>query len=226
MVTQLKSGAREASASAAGPAGRPGGDIKFSGFALVLEKPKRIRFQDHMIPYHGQDEVQSLPWGVYGSTSMTTATYLANEAARKSGKRVMVVSAHVSLPNFSASTQKLPCSIQEADGFLHMSRLGAALRDELHGQFLLYLKSFCSQNKLLKMADLEWAQLLCEEPAHLRAFMLQYLPSIRVMVHPVRQQLSQGNSRMQVLHVGSFKLDKSVWAEVANSPDIEVDLSA
>jgi hypothetical protein len=211
-------------ASRAPVQGRVGGDVKFCSFALVREAPEKIIFQEHLIPYKGMDDDFSLPWGVYGSTSLVSATYVATSAARVAGKRSLVLNAHINLPNFAVATQRLPNSIDQADGFLHMGRLGKSLREEIHADFLLFLKRTKREAVVKEMAALDWAQLLIQEPKQLRAFMLEKLPTVRVMVHPVLQTMYE-HPRMKVLQIGSFRLDKDVWAEVAHNDSIEVSFA-
>lgn len=209
---------------AASTVGRVSGDVRFAAFALLKEKPEQLRFQDHMLPYEGQDDMMDLPCGVYGTTSITAASLAATQEARAKGLLLMTLNAHVYLENFSQITQVLPNSLKEAGAFLHMGRLGAKLRHELHEQFLLFLRPEHSDTKMKALAKLDWGSLLTQQPAALRRFMREQLKGTRVMVHPVIQSWGrQPGRRPTVVQVGSFRLTEPMpRAEVAYNSTIQV----
>lgn len=223
-VTQATQATQDAAASAVTSVGRISGDVRFAAYALVKERPERLRFQDHMLPYEGQDDMLDLPWGVYGTTSIQGASLAATLEARAKGLLMMTLAAHVQLENFSQITQVLPNSLKEAGAFLHMGRLGVELRRELHEQFLLYLRPNHSDAQMKALAKLEWGGLLTQQPAALRRFMREKLKHTRVMVHPVIQSWGrQPGRRPTVVQVGSFRLTKPMpTARMAHNSTIEV----
>lgn len=197
------------------------GWVPFSTFAFVDRPPPRIAYLDHLVPYRDADDNLDIPWGVYGTTSFNACSFFASHYAANQKRLLIVLTLWYYIEGFAAATSKLPHSLEQTNGFLHMGRLGADLRDELREEMLSMLRKQRSPEQLSRSKSLPWGMLLMREPVLVRQFLANH-KEIQVIVHPVQQTYDPHAE--ESIQIGSFKLKRDLIkvVEARFFPDIVV----
>lgn len=199
------------------------GWVPVSTFAMVKEMPTAMQYQEHLIPFEGADGDTNLPWGVYGSASTNSGMFLAEAAARKAKKPLVLVGTlWYFIEDFSAAGE-LRKSMEDGNGFLHLGRISASLRDEIRAELMQILEEQQTVTAARKkqLEEMSWEDFLVKVPGVVREF-IRRGDDLMFVVHPVRQ-LYDKDTR-PVLWVASFKMDpeRVMAAEVRHMPQIEL----
>lgn len=197
------------------------GWIPISTFAYVSAMPKRVKFHEHLVPYEGADRNgKTLPWGVYGTSSVNSMMFAAEASASRAKKVMLVLTAWYDIPGLSDSSA-LPRTLEESRGFLHLGRVGANLRVEIRDELLDMLKRTRTAAEIANYREMAWDDFVASEPAVVRKWAASK-SEVLCVVHPVRQLIDP--SRTPVVQIASFKpLPERIGnAEVRFMPDIEV----
>jgi hypothetical protein len=198
------------------------GWVPLSTFAFVDDIPKKMHWREHLLPFEGADDDLTLPWGVYGTTSLNVLSFFATHQAEKLHKRVVVLSLWYYFEGFGEGP-KLPKTFDETSGFLHMGRLSKQLRSQIYDELIAQIVEGKTAAQRTRLEQLTWPELLAKEPALVRRFLKGH-KVLNMIVHPVRQVWDKTHTEM--VQVGSFKLKRDLIkaAEARYFQDTKVDV--
>jgi hypothetical protein len=198
------------------------GWVPLSTFAFVDEIPKKLHWRDHLLPFEGADDDLTLPWGVYGTTSLNALSFFATHQADKLHKHLVVLTLWYYFEGFG-ETSKLPKSFEETCGFLHMGRLSKQLRGNIYDELLAKVVEGKTAAQRTRYEQLTWPDLLAKEPGLVRQYLKGH-KNLNMIVHPVRQVWDKSHTEM--VQVGSFKLKRDLVkaVEARYHKDTKVDV--
>ena len=199
------------------------GWVPLSTFAFVESVPPRMNYLEHLLPYSGSDEDLTIPWGVYGTTSSNACAYYAAHYARARKRISVQLTVWYYMDNMSQSISRLPKSLAECLGFMHMGRISNVLRDEVREDLLEIAAEERTPRQVKTLESLNWAPLLMKEPKLVREY-LRRQKDVLMIVHPVSQLLDPHQD--EAIQVGSFKLkrDRVKMIEARYFPAVTVEI--
>jgi len=202
---------------------RQKGWVPFTTFAFVEEVPDRINYLEHLLPYKGSDNDLTIPWGVSGTAGLNKVAYYATHYARARKRISVELTLWYYLEEVGRSVTKLPRSIEECNGFMHVSRIASGLRDEMREDLIAMASEHRSPEQIKELERLDGAHLLMQEPRLVREYLRTH-ESLLVLVHPVLQQIDPYQEGG--VQIASFKLkrDRIRAVEARYFPDVVVDL--
>ncbi len=199
------------------------GWVPISAFAFLESIPQKINYLDHLLPYAGSDDDLSIPWGVYGTTSLNACSYYAAHYAR-AHKRIFVrLTLWYYIEGIGRAKTKLPKSLEECNGMVNMGRIASDLRDEIRGDLLELAATQRAPDHVRSLEALEWAPLLMRDPKLVREY-LRRQKNVAAIIHPVSQLFDPHND--EAIQVASFKLrrDRIKMIEATNHSSITVTI--
>lgn len=203
---------------------RPKDWLPIVNFAMVDSIPRSINLREHLFSYVGCEDDPRFIWGVYGTTSINVAIYVAADAATAKRRRSLQITSWMRVDNFQSAQANLTDAGFEAASYLHLGRASSALRETIRVKWVAWVRANhgAAYGEHLDKLSLEY--LAAHFPGYVRVI-LDENPNLRALVHPVTPSYSEGSSDAH-FWVLTARYDKSqvMASEVRFVSDVEVNL--
>ena len=194
-----------------------------SSFAMVDSMPTSIVLKDHLLPFEGATADPKFLWGLYGTSSMNHALFLADSYASRHKKQMLTVQLWYHVDNFDRVKSKITAEIADEAGFIHLDRLQSTFRDELRELVLANLKRKFSGAQYVTLSNMSLDEIMIRHPECVKVIFNAH-EKVNVVVHPVRQLYDENDKKpVFVATVLNIK-ERLVAAEVRYLEAIKVVL--
>lgn len=155
--------------------------IQVHNYAFVSERPKSLKLRDHLIPYVGAPAGPGFLRGVYGNVGKESALVMADSAAFRMEKELLVIRTWYELPNFGLVNSLIDRKLALDSGYMHLDRLKNTFKTEVQQVLLDALPPEAQAlNKSSSPAE------ICFKYPHLVTLLFRLFPEVLMIVHPVR----------------------------------------
>lgn len=170
----------------------------------VAESGAKLRLSDHKLSYEGIPGRRVMS-GVYGITSTEKALFWASDAAARTGRQLFTIQMQCALKNLHLLPAAIDTALVKATGFIHIGRLRADLRSEMHAFVLAHLERSPFSASIASDRHLSFTDLMVKYPLAAEWILKEY-PFAELVVHPV--QLCGSPSALRI-DIGTMRVDKA-----------------